>query len=103
MLNDPDEAERAAIGIAEIEVNERMGMAADSVPKPYLDASARLQCQKPMQASDHTWSSLALEFDWTTGDLFDVPRDGSPGGLGLVSGWRDGLRYGKREEFLERR
>ena len=28
-----------------------------------------------------TWSSLALEFGWTTGDLFDVPRVGSPGGL----------------------
>ena len=32
-------------------------------------------------AAGHTWSSLALEFDWTTGHLFDVPRDGSPGGL----------------------
>jgi hypothetical protein len=32
-------------------------------------------------AAGHTWSSLALEFDWTTGHLFDVPRDGSPGAL----------------------
>jgi hypothetical protein len=30
-------------------------MAADSAPKPYLDASARLQCQKPIQVSDEEW------------------------------------------------
>jgi hypothetical protein len=92
VLNDADEA---GIGIAEIEAGERIGMAAGSVAEPYLDAWARIQCHKPMQVSDEewrqaiddagkfldTWSSLALEFGWTTGDLFDVPRDGSPGGL----------------------
>jgi hypothetical protein len=29
------------------------------------------------------WSSKAVEFGWTTGDLFDYPRDGINGG-GLV-------------------
>ena len=27
------------------------------------------------------WGSLAVEFGWTPGDLFDVPRDGGLGGL----------------------
>ncbi len=78
-----------------VELEERKGMASDSAPEPYLDAWAMLQCQKPMQVSDEewrqavddagmfldTWSSLALEFGWTAGDLFDVRRDGSPGRL----------------------
>jgi hypothetical protein len=63
VLNDPDQTERAAIGIAEIEVNERMGMAADCVPKPYLDAWARLQCQKPMRVSDEEWRH-AIDDAW---------------------------------------
>jgi hypothetical protein len=81
---DPDEAERAAIGI-------ELG----GVPLAYADAWARLQCQKPMAVSDDErrqaiddaallldqWGSLAVEFQWSPGDLFDVPRDGKPGGL----------------------
>jgi hypothetical protein len=78
-----------------VEVEERAGMAMDSVPEPYLDAWARLQCQRPIgvgeaawgQAIDDggkfldAWGSLAVEFGWTAGDLFDVPRDDGPGGL----------------------
>jgi hypothetical protein len=63
------------------------------VPEPYLDAWARLQCQKPAhvtveqwrQAIDDAgrflaqWGKLADSFGWTPGDLFDVPRDGAMG------------------------
>jgi hypothetical protein len=66
-----------------------------SVPEPYLDAWARLQVQRPETISDaewqlaindaglflDQWASLALEFVWTAGDLFDVPRHGKLGGL----------------------
>jgi hypothetical protein len=59
------------------------------------DAWARLQCHPPMRASDQEWrqviddagrfldqwGSRAVEFGWTAGYLFDVPRDGKPGGL----------------------
>ena len=78
-----------------VELEERKGMAMASVPEPYLDAWARLQCQKPMRGPDaewrqaidaagrflDQWGSLAVEFQWTPGDLFDVPGGGSPGGL----------------------
>jgi hypothetical protein len=77
------------------DLEERKGMAMGSVPEPYLDAWARLQCQKPMRVSDDDWrqaidaagrfldqwGSLAVEFQWKPADLFDVPRDGRPGGL----------------------
>jgi hypothetical protein len=33
----------------EVEVEERKGMAMRSVPQPYFDAWARLQCQKPKE------------------------------------------------------
>lgn len=70
-------------------------MARGGVPEPYLDAWARLQLQKPLRVADDEWpraiddagrfldqwGSLALEYGWTAGDLFDVPRDGGPGGL----------------------
>jgi hypothetical protein len=75
------------------EIEERKGMAADSVPESYLDAWARLQCQKPMRVSDaqwrqaindagrflDQWGKLADSFGWSPGDLFDVPRDGAMG------------------------
>ena len=65
------------------------------VPAAYADAWARPQIQKPMRVSDAEWrqaigyagrfldarASPALEFGWTGGELFDVPRDGKPGGL----------------------
>jgi hypothetical protein len=70
-------------------------MAAGSLPEPYLDAFARLQCQKLITVLDDeqrqaindagrfldAWRALAAEFQWSPGDLFDVPRDGKPGGL----------------------
>jgi hypothetical protein len=70
-------------------------MAMGSVPEPYLDAWARLQCQKPGGVTNEGWrlaiddagkfldafGSLAVELQLTPGDLFDVWRDGSPGGL----------------------
>jgi hypothetical protein len=82
---DPDEAER----------EERVAMAVARAPEPYLDAWARLQCQKLMRVSDDDWrqaieaagrfldqwGNLAIEFQWTPADLFDVPRDGRPGGF----------------------
>jgi hypothetical protein len=79
----------------EVDLEERKAMAMASVPEPYLDTWARLQCQKPMRVSDDDWrqaiddagrfldqwGSLAVEFQWAPADLFDVPRDGRPGGL----------------------
>jgi hypothetical protein len=79
----------------EAELKERKAMAMGGVPEPYLDTWARLQCQRPFGASDQEWwqvlddagrfldqwGSRAVEFGWTAGDLFDVPRDGKPGGL----------------------
>jgi hypothetical protein len=76
-------------------IEERAAIAAGGVPGPYLDTWARLQCQRPFGASDQEWwqvlddagrfldqwGSRAVEFGWTAGDLFDVPRDGKPGGL----------------------
>jgi hypothetical protein len=80
---------------AEAEVEYRKGMASGGVPEAYLDAWARLQVQKPETVSDaewrravndaglflDAWGGLALESQWTPGDLFDVPRDGRQGGL----------------------
>src|SRR3984893_11124532 len=39
----------------EAEIEERKGMAMGGVPTAYLDAWARLQCQKPMRVSDAEW------------------------------------------------
>jgi hypothetical protein len=85
VTTDPDEAE----------LDERKAMAMASVPKLYLDAWGRLQCQKPMRISDgdwrqaiddggrflDQWGNLAAELQWTSGEIFDVPRDGRQGGL----------------------
>jgi hypothetical protein len=79
----------------EAEIEERKGMAMGGVPAAYADAWARLQIQKPMRVSDAEWrqaiddadrfldqrGSLAMELGWAAGELFDVPRDGRPGGL----------------------
>ena len=87
---DPDEAE----------IEERKGMAADSVPEAYLDAWARLQCQRPRVPDDEwqlaindaggfldAWGSIAAEFGWTSGELFDVPRgDGTSGLIWFLKG-----------------
>ena len=70
------------------EIEERAGLAADSVPPVYLDAWARLNCQKPEGASEANWRRAledggrfldafgkeAAELGWTPGELFDVGR-----------------------------
>jgi hypothetical protein len=61
-------------------------MAADRVPLIYLDAWARLNCQKPERASEaewwlalddggrflDAWGEHAATLGWTPGTLFDV-------------------------------
>jgi hypothetical protein len=70
-------------------------MAADSVPACYLDAWARLQCQRPLLLAESdwwqakidaglfldTWGADAAALNWGAGELFDVPLHGKPGGL----------------------
>ncbi len=70
-------------------------MAAGGVPELYLDAWARLQCQKPHGVTDEDWrlaiedggkfldrwGKLAVEFGWTAADLFGVPLSDGTGGL----------------------
>jgi hypothetical protein len=68
------------------EIDERAGIANDGVSALYLDAWARLNCQKPARISEAEWR-LALDdggqfldawgedaaaLGWTSGDLFDV-------------------------------
>jgi hypothetical protein len=88
------------------EIEERAALTADRVQPCYLDVWARLNCQKPA-VSEAEWrlalddggrflddrGTLAAELQWTAGDLFDVPRDGTL--RGLV--W---LLKGKRVEAL---
>jgi len=76
-------------------IEERAALAADSVPACYLDVWARLNCQKPASVSEtewrlalddggrflDAWGADAAKLQWTAGELFDVPRDGRPGGL----------------------
>ncbi len=76
-------------------IEERAAMAADRVPAGYLDAWARLQCQRPLSVPDaewrlaindaglflDAWSADAAAMRWSAGELFDVPRAGRPGGL----------------------
>ena len=76
-------------------IEERAGLAADRVPAGYLDAWARLNHQKPSSVSEaewrlalddggrflDSWGADAAAMRWTAGELFDVPRDGRPGGL----------------------
>lgn len=79
----------------EAAIEERAGLAADRVPALYLDAWARLNCQKPISVSEadwrlalddggrflNSWGADAATMQWTAGELFDVPRDGRPGGV----------------------
>ena len=76
-------------------IAERAGLAADRVPPCYLDAWAWLNHQKPRSVSEaewrlalddggrflDAWGADAATMFWTAGELFDVPRDGRPGGL----------------------
>ena len=76
-------------------IEERAAMAADRVPACYLDAWARLQCQRPISVAEgewrlalddgghflDAWGADAATMRWTAGELFDVPRGGLAGGL----------------------
>ena len=76
-------------------IEERAALAADIVPPRYLDAWARLQCQRPPYAAEEAWRRAiedgghfldawgadAETMQWTPGELFNVPRNGRPGGL----------------------
>ena len=78
------ESDDEAPDLAEIE--ERAGLASDTVPALYLDAWARLNCQKPTRVSEaewrlalndgglflDAWGDDAAALDWTPGALFDV-------------------------------
>jgi hypothetical protein len=90
-----------ADGVAELEaderdaIEERAGLAADSAPGCYLDAWARLQCQRPLSIDEDdwrraiddaglfldVWGADAAAMQWSGGELFDMPRQGLPGGL----------------------
>lgn len=77
------------------EIEERVALAADSVPSCYLDAWAQLNHQKPASVSEaksslalddgghflDAWGADAATMRWTAGELFDVPRGGLAGGL----------------------
>jgi hypothetical protein len=81
----------------EIQADERAAIAEidGGVPRVYADAFAGLQLQQPISVGKAAWEravydaglfldqwgSLANEFQWTPGDLFDVPHDAKPGGL----------------------
>jgi hypothetical protein len=98
-----------------VEIEERAAMAAGGVPEPYLDTWARLQCQRPFGASDQEcrqaiddagrfldqWGNRAVEFGWTAGDLFDVPRDGKPGGLVWFLGGESVQAIGPRRMVMQ--
>jgi hypothetical protein len=76
-------------------IEERAALCAGSVPAIYLDAWARLNCQKPMRVSEaewwlalddggrflDQWGSEAALWGWSEGDLFDISREGQRGGL----------------------
>jgi hypothetical protein len=84
-----------ASGEAEAEMIERADLCAGSVPAAYLDAWARLNCQKPMRVSEaewrqalddggrflDAWGEVAAGWGWTASALVDVPRPGKSGGL----------------------
>jgi hypothetical protein len=67
-------------------IEERAALAAESVPACYLDAWARLQCQRPSYAPEEAWQRAiddagrfldacgdeAADAEWTPGELFDA-------------------------------
>ena len=99
-------------------IEERAGLAADSVPAVYLDAWARLNCQRPEGVTEADWVRAledggrlldgfgheAAEVGWTTVELFDVRRglvwrlNGEPVAAVGTQGvrLRNGLTLGRR-------
>jgi hypothetical protein len=88
-------AEVAERVVDEDDIEQRIAMAAGSVPECYLDGWARLQFQRPSAVEeaewrgavddagiflDH-WGADAETLQWTPGELLDVPRPGLTGGL----------------------
>jgi hypothetical protein len=77
------------------ELQERIGMAAGSVPERYLDAWARLQVRQPATVTETQWrqaiesaarffgqwGKLAADFGWMPGDIFDIPTSDGCSGL----------------------
>ncbi len=96
-VQEPQEPRRAAIASDEIAfaIEERAALAAESVPACYLDAWARLQCQRPLSVAESdwrraiddggrfldAWGADAAAKQWGAGELFDVPLEDRPGGL----------------------
>jgi hypothetical protein len=76
-------------------IEERAAMISETCPAPYSDTFARLNHQKPMAVSDAQWSRAlddagrflddwgaeAASMQWSAGELFDIPREGKPGGI----------------------
>jgi hypothetical protein len=76
-------------------IDERAALAAASVPACYLDVWAALQIQRPHHIDSASWQlaiddagrfldawgSLAVDMNWSAGDLFDAPKGGQPCGL----------------------
>jgi hypothetical protein len=79
----------------EAAIEERGGLAAGRVPAAYLDAWARLQCQRPLSVAEDecrqaiedagrfldAWGADAATMRWTAAELFDVPRNSPSGDL----------------------
>ena len=88
------ELDTSEVGTAD-EIEERAALASETCPATYLDALARLNHQKPMAVSDPQWSRAlddagrflddwgaeAAAMQWSAGELFDIPREGRPGGI----------------------
>jgi hypothetical protein len=69
---------------AEVAIEERAGVASNCVPSVYLDAWARLNCQRPASVPEaewrlalddggrflDAWGDEAAEVGWTPGELF---------------------------------
>ena len=76
-------------------IEERAAINSETCPAPYADTFARLNHQKPITVSDAQWSRAlddagrfldewgaeAAAMQWSAGELFDIPREGKPGGI----------------------
>jgi hypothetical protein len=76
-------------------IEERAAIISETCPAPYADTFARLNHQRPITVSDAQWSRAlddagrflddwgaeAAATQWSAGELFDIPREGKPGGI----------------------